>query len=142
LAATLPNLYGPTAGANALAGKTNAEVAAYFQSLFVRQGPKVEAQLLATALAVYVTNATLDDTGAGAQYGFVVTRTGLGTSPWNVGGNGAAFGVANSPTLTVLDLLLRVDVQSLNGVLYSRNTARRTQANRVFSAINEAGDIR
>jgi hypothetical protein len=141
LAATLPNLYGSTAGANALGGKTNAQVAAYFQSLFVRQGPKAEAQVLATALAVYVTNATLNDTGAGAQSGFVITATGLGTATWDVGDNGEAFGVADGTTLTVLDLLLRLDAQSANGVLYNGNTARRLQANAVFSAVNEAGDI-
>jgi hypothetical protein len=141
LAATLPNLYGPTAGQNALGGMTNADVAAYFQGLFIQRGPKVEAQLLATALAVYVTNATLNDTAAGAQYGFVITETGLGTATWDVGENGEAFGVANGTTLTVLDLLLRADAQSLNGILYSGNTARRKQANNVFAAINEAGDI-
>src|SRR5207253_1681912 len=99
LAATLPNLYGDAAGVNRLRGKTNAQVGAYFQSLFARRGPKVEAQVLATALAIYVTNASLNDTGVGTQYGFAITPTGLGTSTWNVGSNGAAFGVSDGTPL-------------------------------------------
>src|SRR5262249_11549986 len=57
LAAMFPNLYGPSAGAARLAGKTNADVARRFKALFAAPGPKVDAQVLATALAVYVTNA-------------------------------------------------------------------------------------
>ena len=34
--------------------------------------------MLATALAVYVTNATLDNTGVGTQYGFIVGGNGVG----------------------------------------------------------------
>ena len=64
LAATFPNMYGAFAGANNLAGKTNAEVAAFYKTLFARTKcnaagggpPKMDAQVLATALAVYVTN--------------------------------------------------------------------------------------
>src|SRR5207244_262988 len=61
LAATLPNMYGASAGANNLDGKTNTQVAAFYTSLFVRTSsvngpPKVDAQSLAVALAVYVTN--------------------------------------------------------------------------------------
>src|SRR5262249_48038007 len=109
LGTTLPNLYGDAAGTNKLKGKTNAQVAAYFQTLFSLQGQKTEAQVLATALAVYATNATLDNTGVAASYGFTVSGTGLGTSTWNVGTNGAAFAVANNSALTVLDLLIGVD---------------------------------
>src|SRR5207249_1633808 len=139
LGTTLPNLYG--AGANKLKGKTNVQVAAYFQSLFVMQGPKVEAEVLATALAVYVTNATLDNTNIGSQYGFQVTSTGLATATWNVGANGDAFGVANNSNQTILDLLLGANAQAVNGKLYNGNSARRTMAINVFDAINQAGDI-
>src|SRR5262249_17755340 len=62
LAATMPNVFGAGAGSADLAGKSNADVAALFQSDFAQQGPKLDAQLLAAALSAYVTSATLDPT--------------------------------------------------------------------------------
>jgi hypothetical protein len=141
LAATLPNLFGPTAGASDLAGKNNATVAALFQSDFLLKGVKLDAQVLATALSVYVTNATLDSTGVGAQYGFTVSGDGVGTATVNVGSNGDAFGVANNTTMTVMDLLLATDAQAVNGLLYNGNTTKRNEANNVYSAVNETGSI-
>jgi hypothetical protein len=61
-AASLPNTFGVHAGSNNLTGKSNAYIAALFQSDFVLKGVKLDAQELATALAVYATNASLDDT--------------------------------------------------------------------------------
>src|SRR5439155_21120273 len=96
LAVTFPTMYG------ALAGKTNASVAAFYKTLFARTSssapagpPKTDAQVLATAFAVYVTHQTLAGTTA-AAYGFQVTATGVGTRSFNVRNNGAAFGVANN----------------------------------------------
>jgi hypothetical protein len=97
--------------------------------------------VLATALAVYVTDGTLDNTGAGTQYGFVVGGNGVATATVNVGSNGAAFGVADYTTMTVMDLLLAADAQAVNGVLYNGNTTKRNMANNVFIAINEAGGL-
>jgi hypothetical protein len=150
LAATFPNLYGP------LDGLTNARVAAYYNTLFARTAqaapagpPKVDAQVMATALAVYVTNQSLAGTTA-AAYGFQVTADGVGTRTVNVSGNGAAFGVADNSTHTVLDLLLAADARShagllcdadANGLIGATETGYRTQVNDVFSAINEAGDV-
>src|SRR5262245_29064145 len=56
LAAILPNLFGANAGSNNLAGKNNADIAALFESDFVVQGTKLDAQVLATALSVYATS--------------------------------------------------------------------------------------
>src|SRR5207245_8229177 len=100
LAATLPNTFG------GLKGKTNADVAALFQQDFLMKGVKLDAQVLATALAVYATNATLDNTGVAAQYGFTVSGDGVGTATVNVGSSGEAFGVADNTAMTVMDLLL------------------------------------
>jgi len=141
LAATLPNMFGGSAGGNNLTGKSNADVATFFQSRFVLKGEKLDAQVLATALAVYVTDATLDNTGVGTQYGFTVGGNGVATSTVNVGANGAAFGVADNTTMTVMDLLLAVDAQSVNGVMYNGNKPKRDMANTIFSAINQAGSI-
>jgi hypothetical protein len=140
LAATLPHLYGANS-ANSLAGKGNAFVAALFQQDFVQKGQKLDAQVLATALSVYATNATLDSTGVAAQYGFTVSGDGVGTATFNVGASGDAFGVSNNTTMTVLDLLLAADARAVNGVLYGGNTTLRSEANDVFSALNQAGAI-
>jgi hypothetical protein len=141
LGATLPNLFGDGAGANKLRGKTNAQVAAYYQGLFATHGPKAEAQLLATALGVYVTNSTLDPIGVGSQYGFQVTATGLGTATWSVGTDGTAFGVTNNTVLTVLDLLRRADAASSSGLLFNGDAAKKQAATEVFGGINDAGGI-
>jgi hypothetical protein len=141
LAATLPNIYGAGAGGHNLTGKNNVDVAALFQSDFAQQGAKLDAQVLATALAVYVTNATLDSTQVAAQYGFIVSGDGIGTATVNVGSSGDAFGVANNTTMTVMDLLLATNDQAVDGQLYNYNKTRRDEANIVFSAVNEAGQI-
>jgi hypothetical protein len=98
-------------------------------------------QVLATALAVYATNATLDSTAVAAQYGSVVSGDGVGAATWSVGSAGDAFGVANNTTMTVMDLLLATDDQAVDGLLYNGNAARRNEANAVYSALNQAGSI-
>jgi hypothetical protein len=141
LADTLPNTFGNTAGSNNLTGKTNAAVAALFQSDFLLKGVKLDAQVLATALSVYVTSATLDPTKVAAQYGFTVGGDGAGTATINVGGNGDAFGVANNTTMTLMGLLKATDAQTVAGVLYNGNTTRRNEANTVYSVVNQDGGI-
>jgi titin len=149
LAATFPNLYGAGAGANGLTGKTNAEVAAFYLALFNRTGPKLEAQVLAVALAVYVTDQGLAG-NAGAVYGFQVTAGGVGGATFNVGSAGAAFGAANDTSMAVLDILQAADARTRNGLLYDQDgsgtlsaaeQALRNLANLVFTGINELGDI-
>jgi hypothetical protein len=141
LAATFPHMFGAQAGSSDLARKTNTDVASFFQSRFVLKDVKLDAQVLATALAVYVTDGTLDSTGVGTQYGFIVGGNGVATATFNVGANGDAFGVGNNTVMTVLDFLLAADAQAVNGVLYNGNTAKRNMANNVFSAINQVGGI-
>jgi uncharacterized delta-60 repeat protein len=140
LAATLPNMFGASSD-NDLTGKSNAYIAALFQQDFVMKGVKVDAQVLATALSVYATNATLDPTKVAAQYGFTVSGDGAGTATVNVGANGDAFGVANNTTLTVMDLLLATDAQAVDGLLYNADQLKRNEANSVYSALNQAGGI-
>lgn len=141
LAATLPNIFGTTAGSSNLTGKNNAYVAALFQSDFLVKGVKLDAAVLATALSVYVTNATLDPNKLAAQYGFTVSGDGVGTATFNVGSNGDAFGVTNNTTMTVLDLLLATNGQAVNGLLYNGNATKRAKANSVYSALLQGGDI-
>ena len=161
LAATFPNMYGVNAGDNNLVGMTNAEVVDFYSNLFRRKkkdamqlglgGPiKMDAQVMAAAFAVYVTNSTLAGTTA-STFGFSVTEYGLGISTFNVGFNGDAFGVEDNSDVTILNLLLAINNRSMNGVLYDRDgdgyaiddleILFRTMANNVFSAINEQGDF-
>jgi hypothetical protein len=156
LAATFPNMYGLNAGASNLTGKTNEQIATLFTGLFKRTAatapggpPKLDAQVLATALAVYVTNETLAGTTA-AAFGFQVTANGVGYATFNVGDNGAAFGVANNTEMTIMDILLATNERTKNGILYDLdgsgqidNSERdwRVMANEVYTAINEQGQI-
>jgi hypothetical protein len=138
LAAAFPNLYG--ASGNNLIGATNAQVAAYYEYLFALPSPTVEAQVLATALNVYATTQSLGGT-AGQAYGFTVSAVGLGAYSYNVGADGAAFGVANNTTLNVYELLEAVNRMGVNGVLYNGDKTLRNEANDLFSALNQAGSI-
>jgi hypothetical protein len=149
LAASLPNLYGFSAGASNLQGKTNAQVAAFFQAQYALGGSLVEAQVLAVALNVYATTQALGGT-AGQAYGFSVSDSGLGARSFNVGADGAALGVANNSTLTVYQLLVAVNRQSVNGLLYpsgwptpgaGQDGVRAQQAADLFDALNQAGSI-
>jgi hypothetical protein len=136
LAATLPNVYGAGAGSHNLTGASNAQVAALFQSDYIQQATKLDAEVLATALSVYATNATLDSTQVATQYGFIVSGDGVGTATWNVGRDGAAFGVANNTTLTVMDLLLATNDQAVAGVLYGGNKVLRGEASDLYAAVD------
>src|SRR5439155_1369624 len=66
LARTFRNLYGN------LAGGSNTQVAILFQALYRRPGPRLEAEILATALNVYASTRSLGG-AAGTAYGFVVS---------------------------------------------------------------------
>ena len=172
LAATLPNMLGDDGDAVVnpydLTGKTNVEVAALYKKMFkqnlrkqglVESGPRhAESQFFATALAVYVTDSTLAGTTA-TSFGFTVTTDGTGTNVFNVGDNGAAFGVADNTYVQVLDLLMAADAQSDESLLYDLNddgdvgvtdagavdsaleVIFRQMSNEIFSGINEQGDI-
>jgi hypothetical protein len=143
LATTFPNLYGPGTGSNNLTNQSNDQVAAYYLSLFNMSSPKVQAQVLATALNVYATTTTLGGS-KGAAYGFSVSATGLGAYSFNVGSDGAAFGVANNTTQNVCELLVAVNNQASNGILYKGSPMQSTlqgQAADLFDAVNQAGGI-
>src|SRR5205823_3588898 len=140
LAASFSNLYGPGAGANNLAGLSNAQVAAFFLARFALGVPKVEAQVLATALNVYATTLSLGGT-AGQAYGFTVSATGLGARSFSAGADGAAFGVDNNSKLNVFELLKAVNKKGVGGVLYAGDLALQKQANDLFDALNVTGGI-
>jgi hypothetical protein len=140
LATTFPNLYGASAGPDNLTGMNNNRVWKYFQQL---SPGGWQAQVLATALNVYATTSSLGG-NAGVTYGFTVSATGLGARSYNVGMDGAAFGVANNTTLDVNQLLLAVNQKAVNGVAYSGDPAQaqlQQQAADLFNSLNQAGSI-
>jgi hypothetical protein len=141
LAATFPNMFGPGAGLNNnLSGKTNAGIAAVFQDRSVVKGVKLDAQVMATAFAVYVTKQDLaGDVAAG--YGFLVGTEGTAITTIDVGTNGAAFDVTNGTVLTVMDLLLATNRKARDGVLYDADATLKASAYAVYSNLNQQGAI-
>ncbi len=145
LATNFNNLFGVDAGStNNLAGKTNAQVAAYYQSLYSNAAKKPEADALALALNVYVTNSTLAGNAA-ASYGFAVSSTGLGGSTANVGVNGTACGINDDTVMTIAELLSRANARARKGTLWDANadgslnsaeTILRNQIDSLFDTIN------
>lgn len=141
LATTFPNMFGAGAGTANLTNATNRQVAAAFQKWFAVKGQKLEAQVLAVAFAVYVTDSDLAGTVA-TKYGFEVTSTGLGAAYYNIGTSGQAFGVANYTQMKVLDILKATNNLTNKGMtLYNGKTLLRNLANTVYDGINNAGDI-
>jgi VCBS repeat-containing protein len=146
LADTFAHLFG-SAGAN-LAGQTNAQVAAYFQLLFATRGDKLEAQVMATALSVYVTNSTLAGGTYGTAYGFTVAAGGgAGVATFNVGSDGAAVDHANGTAMTLMDILLAADRLATHAstaagfALYAGDQATRGLADDLFGRINDTGGL-
>jgi hypothetical protein len=118
LASNFNNLFGASAGsANDMTGKTNAQVAAYYQALYSNATRKPETEALAMALAVYVTNSTLAGT-TGTSYGFAVSSTGLATATVNVGSSGIALGTDNNLVVSVGELLSRINAHARKGLIW------------------------
>ncbi len=125
LADTLPNLFGP--GGHALAGKSNTYVAALVRRIGRAPEPRLEAQVLAVALAAYATNEALGGR-AGRRFGFHVSRMGVGACLCNVGTAGASFSAANGSILTVLQLLKALDSRAVQGAALTARDDLRRQA--------------
>jgi hypothetical protein len=139
LATNFTNLYGTSAGSHNLTGRTNAQVATFFQALFAQGHDNLDVQVLATALNVYATTTSLGG-AQGLTYGFRVTAEGLGASSFNVHQDGAAFGVVNGTTLNVFQLLKAVNRRAVNGVLYNGDAHLRDLAEDLFERLNRADD--
>ncbi len=135
LAANFPGLYG------CLNGLTNTQIAQLFLTDFNVTGANVDAQVLATALAVYSTNSTLAGGTQAAQYGFTVNSTGTGSKLFNVGNYGDAVGVPNNSSLTALQILAGANAQSSSCILDNKNLGLLGDTNTLFDSINQAGDI-
>ena len=134
LAANFPYLYGVNSGNN-LTGKTNADVAALFVTFFGGSAPKTSAQVMAGALAAYVTNANLAGSTVAAGYGFDVSSAGTGAKTYNVSSDGSGAGLQNNASYTVMQLLQQANLETQNNV-FNSNTF-----NSIFTNINQNGDL-
>lgn len=146
---------------NELVGADGSTVAQFYRDQLFKQkgkkvaGPaKVDAQFMAVALATYFTSRNLAG-DVGADYGFNVTDTGIGTKIVNIGDRGAAFNALNQEDRTIMQLLL--ETNSLtdrpdqidgfaylydadgDGVIDAEEALLRTLANELYSEISEAG---
>ncbi len=139
LANNFSKLYGSSSSYN-LSGKTNAQVASYFQTL-AGKTDKLEAQILATALAVYVTDSDLAGGTYARNYGFKVTTTGIADEFYNIGTNGALFGVANGGVRTVWQILVAANNSATSGLAWNGNSTTRNAARALFAGLNDVGGI-
>ena len=57
-----------------------------------------------------------------------------------MGSAGAAVGVANNSTLNVYQILLAINQQAVNGVLYNGNAALRDEAEDLAERLNKVGE--
>jgi hypothetical protein len=148
LATNFSSLYG-TAGlgvTGTLATKTPQGVEDYFNTLFtLKDNAKVEAQVMAVAMAAYVTDSFQNTSAAGlaaaSKYGFLVIPNGLGTQQWNVGPAGTLLGLTNNTNYSIAQLLAAANSVAVGGRLFAGQTANRSTVNDLFSAINEFFDI-
>ena len=154
LGRTYPNLFGN------LNGATGTQVAAYFLNVKAAMSSSnwnTYGQSLATALGVWVTTSGLGwNTSATGPttYGFLqgFGGVGLGDIYYNVGSNGASFGVANNTLMKVKNLLSYFNSKCVRTggsytalptsiVFYGNNATSLSRANNVFNGINNIGGI-
>ena len=134
LATSFPYLWGASAGtANNMTGKTNAQVAAYYITVF--KSNKWMAQVMGNAFASYVTSSALAGGNYSGSYGFNVSAAGTGAKTYNVGSYGTAIGLANNTSYTVAQILNAANQQKQAGTFNSN------AFNVICEAINSKGDI-
>jgi hypothetical protein len=133
LASNFPYLFGANAGGRNLTGKSNVAVASLFAKLATIKGPKPDAQLMATALSVYVTDSDLAG-NAGARYDFNISADGTGAKLYNVGLLGSAIGIADNSSVSIMDLLLLANAEKQAG------TYNASAFGALFEGINESGE--
>jgi hypothetical protein len=156
LAKTWPNLFGNFG--NTTTGATGANIAAAFITAKNNSGSipgNLYLHAFNTALDIWVTTGGLGWGTASQNKGFMqgFGGAGLGSILYNVGSNGAAFGVANNTLLTVNQIMnyLNSKTSGRSGgsftappssiVFYGNNTTLENGANNVLDGIDQTGDI-
>jgi hypothetical protein len=133
LATTLPRLYGGMGGAPNLSLSGNGQIATYY-SMVASKGSTLDALVLSTAFDVFASTLSLGGTTATA-YGFMPNSNGLGAYLFDIGNNGAAFGVNNNTSLNVYELLLAADKNAMGGEPWGTNTFLRAEGVNVFLGV-------
>jgi hypothetical protein len=151
LASNFPNLFGapcPYGGQPScnLAGLSNSQVATFYSNLWTPSGvtKNTYVQVLSTALSCYATSTTLAGSDPTVpQFGFNTSPAGTCSATFNVGNNGAAVGVPNNTTLTILTLLqlANANFAPATGLFYNGDQTLTSELNNIFNGINTSGDI-
>ncbi|HMN42668.1 MAG TPA: SdrD B-like domain-containing protein [Phycisphaerales bacterium] len=142
LAETFPNLFGSGAGSYSLDGKTNSQVASAIISRAANSATKLEAEVLAAALSIYVTNSAYAGGTMASSFGFRVNLAGSGFSTYSTGGSGSLLGLGNNTSQILFDLISGADRAASNGIIYSGNSSARTNLYNYFRAMNAIGGIK
>lgn len=147
LASNFHNLFGtanPYTGAS-LAGFTNGQVGAAYLNTWTPSGvtKNTYVQAFAVALACYATSTSLGANSTSEGQGFNSSPGGTCDHTFNVGSNGAAFGVPNGTTLTVFQALAAANANfnATTGLFYGGNQNLTSDLNNVLNGINSDGDI-
>ncbi len=136
LATTFPDLYGSGAGSHSLVNSsgsyfTNSQVASAYANF-----TGGDQQVLSAALSVYATSTNLAGINVHSiDSHFNTSPAGSSMDTYNVGVNGAAFGLANNSIPTVMQLLVDLNANT------SAGAALASGANTVFSGINTIGNV-
>jgi hypothetical protein len=141
LAANFQHLFGSLAdGTNTpeknLAGLTDSQVGAYFQTLY--SANRDYAQIMAAALAAYATDTSLAGGTFAKTFNFNTSTDGTGLDSWDVGSTGSVLGVANNSSQTILNILHGVDQLASSSAQLKTNLAA---LNALFTGINAKGGI-
>ena len=124
---------------------TNAQVATVYLNLWTPSGvtKNTYVQAFAGALACYATNPALGYDPTAASFGFNSSRGGTCGKTFNVGTNGAAFGVPNGTTLSISQVLTAANASFTpsTGLFYGGDQTRTSALNNVLNGINTTGDI-
>jgi hypothetical protein len=128
------------------ASQTNAQVAADFLTAFGNVGGvqgNTYVQAFGVALGCYASSTGLGFNSTAASFGFTGNAVGLCNRTFNVGNNGAAFGVSNGTTLTVFQVMAAANANynPITGLFYGGDPTLTSDLNNVLDGINQAGDI-
>ena len=93
---------------------------------------------MASALAVYATDPTLAGGTYAHTFGFNTPANGTGLDSYNVGSNGAALGLPNNKSQTVLGLLEAADQLAISTSALNANLSG---VNAIFNGINTGGNV-
>lgn len=136
MARAFPAMYGPKARNMNLAMKTSRHISRIFVGLSANPATQLDAQVMAMAFNLYVTDARLAGYTASA-WGFEVSNRGAGSRYVDVGAAGRAFGVLDGTVMTLARCMKAVNGASARGVLYANDPVAAPRALEFFAGLNE-----